>query len=257
MWRLTGERMTTADDYYVGAYWGPRRETASQCARRAALFFNSLDPCDPSFSQWYYGGPRVPRGAVGHPVSRDERSLEELLSKSRTRKNRGKTVIEDLGFSQIMWNAKREASEIHVSCGGYYSWATVNNCLFKPPRSGPVRERLLTLSVLTGIITRMAAAWEPDFAMVSSSELVEVLQKREAEVRVGWLTYLSKRLGRLPPLPAPVRIEPVGELGWLLILSEEPLSAGNPEHVVLAARIRELLDRAGLIALPNPYPSGV
>ena len=89
-----------------------------------------------------------------------------------------------------------------------------------------------------------------------TAELSDLVEQPRWEVRVGWLTYLSKRLGRLPPLPAPVRIEPVGELGWLLILSEEPLSAGNPEHVALAVRIRELLDRAGLIALPNSDPSG-
>ena len=44
---------------------------------------------------------------------------------------------------------------------------------------------------------------------------------------VGWLTYLSRRLGNLPPLPAPVRIEPVGALGWLLTLSPEPMTASN------------------------------
>jgi hypothetical protein len=75
------------------------------------------------------------------------------------------------------------------------------------------------------------------------------------EVRVGWLTYLSRRLGTLPPLPAPVRIEPVGALGWLLVLSPEPMTASNPEHVAFTARVRELLDRAGLIERPEPEPA--
>ncbi|MFY0526447.1 Imm52 family immunity protein [Archangium gephyra] len=66
------------------------------------------------------------------------------------------------------------------------------------------------------------------------------------------LTYLSRRLGSLPPLPAPVRIEPVGTLGWLLVLSPEPMTASNPEHVAFTARVRELLDRAGLIERPKP-----
>jgi hypothetical protein len=66
------------------------------------------------------------------------------------------------------------------------------------------------------------------------------------------LTYLSRRQGTIPPLPAPVRIEPVGTLGWLLILSPEPMTASNPEHVAFTARIRELLDRAGLIERPEP-----
>ncbi|KFA92630.1 hypothetical protein Q664_14210 [Archangium violaceum Cb vi76] len=91
--------------------------------------------------------------------------------------------------------------------------------------------------------------------MASSSEMVELVEKRGSEVRVGWLTYLSLRLGTLPPLPAPVRIEPVGKLGWLLVLSPEPMTASNPEHVTFTARIRELLDRAGLIERAQPGPT--
>jgi len=105
---------------------------------------------------------------------------------------------------------------------------------------------------LSAILTSMATAWEPDFAVATSTEMSRLVEKPRWEVRVGWLTYLSKRLGSLPPLPAPVRIEPVGELGWLLILSSEPMSASNPEHVSFTARIRELLDRAGLIEIPAP-----
>ncbi len=107
-------------------------------------------------------------------------------------------------------------------------------------------------SSLSSILTCMATAWDPDFAVATSTEMSRLLRKPSWEVRVGWLTYLSRRLGALPPLPAPVRIAPVGDLGWLLVLSSEPLSAGNPEHVAFTASIRERLDRAGLIALPPP-----
>ena len=92
--------------------------------------------------------------------------------------------------------------------------------------------------------------------MATSGEMVDLVEKRKWEVRVGWLTYMSRRLGTLPPLPAPVRIEPVGELGWLLILSPEVMTAGNPEHVAFTARVRELLDRAGLVERPESEPAG-
>ncbi|EPX61214.1 hypothetical protein D187_000997 [Cystobacter fuscus DSM 2262] len=159
-----------------------------------------------------------------------------------------------MGFRQSMWNAKKEATDINIHCGMYTSWAP-NSCLLKVTRESPIRERLLSASVLTGVLTAMATAWDPDFAMASSSEMVELLEKQGFEVRVGWLTYLSRRRGRLPPLPAPVRIEPVGTLGWLLVLSPEPMTASNPEHVAFSSRIRELLDRAGLIAWPRPAPA--
>jgi hypothetical protein len=110
--------------------------------------------------------------------------------------------------------------------------------------------------VLAEVLTSVATAWDPDFAMASSTEMVDLVEKGRREVRVGWLTYLSRRRGRLPPLPAPVLIEPVGQLGWLLVLSPEPMTASNPEHVAFTARVRELLDRAGLIERPEPGQGG-
>jgi hypothetical protein len=47
-----------------------------------------------------------------------------------------------------------------------------------------------------------------------------------------------------------VRIEPVGELGTLVILTPERFTVSNPEHVELAERVRELLHRAGLLQRP-------
>lgn len=68
-----------------------------------------------------------------------------------------------------------------------------------------------------------------------------------ANVQIGWVTYLAHRLGVVPPLPAPVRIEPVEDKGTLIVLTPERFTASNPEHVALAERVRELLDRAGLL----------
>jgi len=183
------------------------------------------------------------------------KELEKLFLQSRNRTDVGKEVIEDLGFSRIMWNAKQGATDLHLSCGGYSPWGGPNSCLLYPPRQGAVHERLLRAPVLAEVLTSMATAWDPDFAMASSDEMVDLMEKGDFEVRVGWLTYLSRRLGRLPPLPAPVRIEPVGALGWLLILAPEPMVASNPEHVALTTRVRDLLDRAGLIERPESNPA--
>jgi len=242
--------------YYVGAYWGPRKETALECARRAELFFHRLARCDPSFAQWYRGGRGAPRGLPGHPVVPELNELEKLLLQSRSYTDVDKEVIEDLGFRRMMWNAKKEATDISLSCGGYSPWGGPNSCLLKPPRQGSIRERLLCNPVLAEVLTSMVTAWDPDFAVASSTEMVRLVEKGRFEVPVGWLTYLSRRRGTLPPLPAPVRIEPVGALGWLLVLSPEPMTASNPEHVAFTARIRQLLDRAGLIQLPEPPPAG-
>jgi len=71
-------------------------------------------------------------------------------------------------------------------------------------------------------------------------------------VLVGWATYLSRRRGPVPPLPAPVRVEPVEDLGTLITLTPERFTAENPAHVELAAHVRALLDQAGLLAPAQP-----
>jgi len=241
--------------YYVGAYWGPRKETALECARRAELFFHMLARCDPSFTQWYRAGRGFPRELPGWPVHPEAEEWEKLLLKGRSRNDVDKGVIEDLGFSQMVWNTKKEATYVSLDCGVYSPWSS-NSCLLRSLGLKGLQERLLRVPLLAEVLTSMATAWDPDFAMASSTEMVDLVKKRGAEVRVGWLTYLSRRLGTLPPLPAPVRIEPVGTLGWLLVLSPERMTASNPEHVAFTARVRELLDRAGLIERPEPEPRG-
>lgn len=69
------------------------------------------------------------------------------------------------------------------------------------------------------------------------------MQRLHAESPKG-----RRRRGPVPPLPAPVRIEPVEDQGTLIILTPERFTARSPEHVALAARVRELLDRAGLLS---------
>ncbi|WP_342747771.1 Imm52 family immunity protein [Melittangium boletus] len=241
--------------HYLGAYWGPRRETALECARRAELFFHLLARCDPMFAQWYRGGRGFPRELPGYPVRSDAEEWEQLFLRGRNRTDVGKNVIEDLGFTEHVWNAKKVRTRVQLHCGEYSPWGSGNTCLLYPPEEGPGREQLLRAPLMTAVLSSVATAWDPDFAMVSSTDMVDLIEKRNREVRVGWLTYLSRRLGRVPPLPAPVRIEPVGELGWLLILSSEAMTASNPEHVAFTARVRELLDRAGLIERPEPGPA--
>jgi hypothetical protein len=241
------------ESYYVGAYWGPRKETALECARRAELFFHMLARCDPSFTHWYRAGRGFPRDLPGWPAPPEAEAWEKFLLKGRSRNDVDKAVIEDFGFSQSVWNAKKEATHVSLSCGAYWPWGH-NSCLLESLSLKGLQERLLRVPVLAEVLTSMATAWDPDFAMASSSEMVRLVEKREWEVRMGWLTYLSRRLGKLPPLPAPVRIEPVGSLGWLLTLSPERMTASNPEHVAFTARVRELLDRAGLIDQHRPEP---
>jgi hypothetical protein len=236
--------------YYVGAYWGVRREPVGECARRAEFFFQLLARCDASLSQWYRRG-RVARGSPGHPVNTQHREeLEELLLQGRNRTDLHKRVIEELGFGLEVWNQRPDAraTTVSIHCGGYTE-AVGNVCLLDPPSEGEAAERMLSLPTLIQVLTCMITAWDPDWGVVNSNRsLLELAPDApKTDAAVGWVTYFARRRGPVPPLPAPVRIEPVGSLGMLVVLTPERFTASNPEHMALGRRVRELLSRAGLL----------
>jgi hypothetical protein len=122
-----------------------------------------------------------------------------------------------------------------------------NNVLLYFPSKGPGLDRLLTLPVLTGVMRAMALAWEPDQAVVASDDFRDCMTPGAADTFVGWLTYFSRQRGEVPPLPEPVRVEPVEDKGSLLILGPEPLRAANPEHVALGQHVQRMLAQRGLL----------
>jgi hypothetical protein len=231
------------DSYYAGAYWGPRKETPEECARRAEVFLAAIADIDPSFSRWFEGG-RSRKDALKRPIEPSGEALEKRVRRGRDRQ------FEDLGYSVWAWNG---ASDDYDACGfsfycGRYSDVAPNNCVVDLPTRGPNAERILSVTVLTRLVRSMVLAWEPDSALATSTMHRDAVTP-DGDVRtfVGWIMYFPYSRGRVPPLPAPVRVEPVDEKGTLIVLTPERLTAENPEHVELGQRVHELLSRAGLL----------
>ncbi|WNG50252.1 hypothetical protein F0U60_43565 [Archangium minus] len=231
------------ETYYAGAYWHIRKESPEECGRRAESFFKTLVTVDPSFSRWFkLGNSR--KQAIQHPVETDQLTLEKMFRRGKDK------LFEDLGFRLSGWNGEDsddDACAFHIKCGGYAK-EVGNRCLFQLPNTGPNAQRVLTAPVLTGLVRAMAMAWDPDDAIATSDSHRELVSKKgEVGPLVGWVTYLSRRRGTVPPLPAPVHSERVEDKGTLLVLTPERFTASNPEHIALAERVRELLERAGLL----------
>nr|WP_224245566.1 immunity 52 family protein [Hyalangium gracile] len=116
---------------------------------------------------------------------------------------------------------------------------------------------MLTAPVMAGVLRAMAMAWDPEWGVATSeAHRDSVTDKAKPGTFVGWVMYFSRLRGTVPPLPAPVRIEPVEDQGTLVILTPERFTASNPEHVALAARVHELLARAGLLGPLKPWSTG-
>ncbi|WNG41136.1 hypothetical protein F0U61_51120 [Archangium violaceum] len=231
------------DSYYAGAYWGPRKETPEECARRAEAFLAAVADIDPSFSRWFEQG-RSRKDALKRPIAPSPAALEKLIRRGKDRQ------FEDIGYSVWAWNGEPDdydACGFDFKCGGYCEGLS-NRCVVNLPTRGPNAERVLSVPVLTGLVRSMALAWEPDSAIATSTMHRDAVSPEGiAETFVGWIMYIPHRRGSVPPLPAPVRIEPVEDKGTLIVLTPERLTAENPEHVELGQRVHELLNKAGLL----------
>lgn len=239
------------ETYYVGAYWGPRKEPTEECARRTAELLHLLAGCDPLLAQWYKLTKSLKDARKFPLMPPDVAALTEMFRRGVNRE-KGGPVIEQLGFSIWIGNGagKDDNADLSIICGDY-GGATPNSCLLRLPTPGygTTAERVITTTVLTGVVRAMALAYEPDWAVATSDLHRSLLSEDEDKVWpgefVGWVTYHSRKRGALPPLPAPARIEPVEDKGSLIVLMEERLTGRNPEHVERALRVGELLARAG------------
>jgi immunity protein 52 of polymorphic toxin system len=242
------------ETYYIGTYWGARQEDAAACAQRLLTLVRLLEPLDPLFARWFQGAKSLKK-SLERPLELDLPLLQQYIQRKILRDSRRKPM-DEAGFSFGLWNGEQGGNDawLDIYCGEYSKWVG-NSCLLKAPYEGPGSERVLTASFQAQALRALATAWDPDWGVGISSAHRNIIEKKFPEVKVGWVTYLSRRQGRVPPLPAPVRIEPVEELGALVILTSERFTVSNPEHVALSERVGELLDRAGLLKKLRHQPT--
>jgi hypothetical protein len=169
------------------------------------------------------------------------------------------TVIEDLGFSLVLTNARPqgESAGIHLHCGAYPGVSGLpvpNNCLIHLPQKGQDADRILQVEKLRQIFSVVVRCWEPDWGRLSSGPLFDLVPVEEGQPHmVGSMTYFSKRYGELPWLPEQFEVWPVGGFGTLIILkTKERYSTRNPEQGEALRNLTAILKCAGkLIATPG------
>lgn len=100
----------------------------------------------------------------------------------------------------------------------------------------------------------MVVAWEPEWGVVTSSALRDLqVEDGKAGTFLGWMTYFSHRRGVLPSLPPTLRVEPVEDKGSLVILTPEPFSTANPQHLERVRAVAPMLQQAGLLGPLKPW----
>jgi hypothetical protein len=236
------------ETYYAGAYWLARHETAGACARRAQDFFRGLSVIEPTWRRWHETADSFEE-ARNLQVNPDAATFKTLFARKKNQ----------LGDSFRFWlwagDHPNETTSVDALCGSAADWQP-STCVLDPPAQGAVARRVLTAPVMTGVIRAMAMAWEPEWAVATSVQhRAAVSQRPKPGTFVGWVMYFSHQRGAVPPLPAPVRLEPVEDRGMLVTLTPDLFSFANPDHVALAARVQELLGEAGLLRPLQPVGS--
>jgi hypothetical protein len=238
------------DTYYAGAYWRGRHESAEACAQRAEALFRLLGRCVPEWNRWHEAADTFEEARQLQHAT-DAEAFGKLFARKQNR-------IGD-GFRFWLWAGENpdETTLVHGFCGSSTPWQT-SVCVLNPPSEGAIAERVVTAPGLAEVLRAMALAWEPEWAVATSDQHQELITKdTDPDTFVGWVMYFSRQRGSVPPLPAPVRVEPVEDKGTLVILTPERFSVSNPEHVALAARVQELLDSAGLLGPLRPQGPSV
>lgn len=237
------------ETYYAGSYWANRIDSKEDCAKRAELLFQGLAKIDPFFSRWFLPG-RSLKQALKHEFRPDAQTFREFFAK---KKHQG-MMASNIAFGA--WNGRPDDNEgcsVGLS-GGFTTLQFPGICTLNIPSTGPFADRIITVPAFSQVLRVMASAWDPDWGIATSDAHLLMLDKRDpAEAYTGWIMYFARRRGTVPPLPAPVRVESVEDLGTLIVLTPERFTASNPAHVELAARVRGLLDEAGLLR-PHPPP---
>jgi hypothetical protein len=231
--------------YYVGAYWLARHESAEACARRAETFFQLLGQCDPAWRLW--NDSAASKKEQERPTTLDAATFARMFGRKKYQQGPD-------GFRFLFWAGETvpESTSVYVRCGAA-SPLVSSACVLTPPTQGSVSERVLTVSALVQVLRAMVLAWEPEWGVATSQAHQDLMTKgSNPDTFVGWVTYVSRQRGTVPPLPAPVRVEPVEDKGTLIILTPERFSVSNPEHVALATRVHTLLDEAGLMGPLRP-----
>ncbi len=232
--------------FQAGAHWAGRRESAEACARRVEMLFRQLGRCDPAYARWFeYAYSR--KHSLQLPF---EPNFETFLRFFERRKYRLAREV----FTFEAWTGQEQQGRggmLSFVCGSNEPFYP-NGCQLHLPREEPAASRVLTVSVLKEVVRAMVLAWEPDgCAVIPEGDRGAKKTMEDGGTCLGWLTYVSGRRGRVPSLPRPARAEPLADQGTLIILTPERFSLENPAHVSLAGRVRERLEKAGLL---SPLP---
>lgn len=218
-------------DLYIGAYWGPRKESAGQCAERLATCLRELAAASDVFASWYEKG-KSRRDATKRPVEPSQHSdILGVLEAGSSKRDIDKSVIEDLGFRVGLWNGASEEHSVslNVTCGLFAQNANLRNSVVLdfPEILGELGEKDRALQALLAVVR----GWEPEWAGIISRASRTTRPFTPGSPFVDWMIYLNRLDIDLSQLPASASVVKVDDQGSIIITQDVPVDANDLSHV--------------------------
>lgn len=231
-----------SDDLYLGAYWGPRQESAYECAERLAACLTELHAIGGPLASWYAkdGGDtsgtfqkkRLERPV--HTWNTDE--VAHLLLRGRNRRDTDGAVIETLGFSAHLWNWKGPdrsyspglSATLSTTCGMYSRNPHLRNVVVLdfPKQLSATRDRESSSRAILAVVK----AWQPEWAGLISRRSREARSFTPGAPFVDWMTYLNHFKIDASKLPSSASVMRVDEQGVLIVTQDAPVDASDHIH---------------------------
>lgn len=170
--------------------WGPRVETAPECAARLEASIRDIPAQRDSFSEWPViceGGASDPSDLLPLPTDLD--GLTDLVLGSRLKDDRGE-VMEGSGFAfslACLHNDRPVMYRVRCAAGRVRPGNHVQFHFLHPDHSDSA---VATAETVTEIFTNLVLAWRPAYAAVSTYlfRKEQKIQRRSNEIPVGRLT---------------------------------------------------------------------
>lgn len=215
----------------IGAYWGPRCESAEACVRRCCEMFAHFSHINVRLVEWYHKTRSQRERGTRIDVS-NTAQIRGLLNQGRHKSGCENECAEDLGTIVALWNGAQvaaDAMDLTITCGAYHP-TIGNNAVFLslPPTLGT----LGAISSLRHTLLAVALSFEPEWAGLFSSGAMCARPFVPSQFPfVDWMLYLDGR--RYCPVEVPVGslTERVENGGYLIIVDSTLNSGGGSDHI--------------------------
>lgn len=171
------------ESLFIGAYWSSRKESRQECAERIATFLRSIES-HAGLDRWFLKARS--RKAAMMPLELTIEAIGERL-KTNSQDTDG-TPIQELGFNLNVWNGSdANPASLVITCGVFSSFVKNSAVLYLPPQPPPTDAH--SCETFRALLEKCVKAWDPDDALVTSTQFLNRKGGGMPWVTGGWATY--------------------------------------------------------------------